>query len=37
MVAHIYNPSYAGGKGRKIAVQVQMDRTKSMRPYLKNN
>jgi hypothetical protein len=29
MVAHTYNPSYLGGRGRKITG-------KSMKPYLKN-
>jgi hypothetical protein len=32
MVAHVYNPSYVGGRGRKIVVQGR-----SRRFYLKNN
>jgi hypothetical protein len=35
IVAHAYNPSYWGGRGRRMEVKVSLNK-KSMRLYLKN-
>jgi hypothetical protein len=35
MVVHTYNPSYSGGRGRKI-TSLRPAQARVMRPYLEN-